>query len=82
MGAPLSGHDQVERFTELGLRAGDVVLMHSCYKALGPMVGGPSTVIVALERAIGAAGTLIMGYEAPVTAKGASAGPVARRGLL
>ena len=50
----------VEGFRELGLETGDTLLVHSSYKSLGEVEGGPQTVIRALEEVLGAEGTLIM----------------------
>jgi aminoglycoside 3-N-acetyltransferase len=50
----------VEGFRELGVEQGDTLLVHSSYKSLGPVDGGPQTVIRALEAALGEEGTLIM----------------------
>jgi aminoglycoside 3-N-acetyltransferase len=47
-------------FRELGVQAGDVLLVHSSYKSLGEVDGGPHTVIDALLAALGPDGTLIM----------------------
>jgi aminoglycoside 3-N-acetyltransferase len=56
----LSERDLVESFQALGLRTADVALVHSSYKSLGTVSGGPTTVVGALERTLGPAGTLIM----------------------
>ena len=50
----------VEGFRDLGVEAGDSLLVHSSYKSFGPVEGGPQTVIHALEAALGEEGTLIM----------------------
>ena len=52
----------VEDFRNLGVNEGDTLLVHSSYKSLGPVDGGPQTVIRALEAALGTEGdgTLIM----------------------
>ncbi|GAB4459852.1 MAG: hypothetical protein Kow0070_15320 [Anaerolineales bacterium] len=52
----------VEEFRALGVEEGDTLLVHSSYKSLGPVDGGPQTVIRALEAALGTDrdGTLIM----------------------
>jgi aminoglycoside 3-N-acetyltransferase len=50
----------VDGFRKLGVEAGDTLLVHSSYKSLGEVEGGPQTVIRALETTLGAAGTLIM----------------------
>ena len=52
----------VESFRALGVNEGDTLLVHSSYKSLGEVDGGPQTVIRALEAALGTEGegTLIM----------------------
>ena len=47
-------------FRDLGVQSGDTLLVHSSYKSLGEVDGGPQTVIEALLAALGADGTLIM----------------------
>lgn len=49
-----------EEFRGIGLEPGDAVLVHSSYKSLGGVDGGPQTVIDALLDALGPEGTLIM----------------------
>lgn len=44
----------------LGIRPGDIVLVHSSLKSLGVVPGGPETVIRGILNAIGDAGTLLM----------------------
>ncbi len=44
----------------LGVGPGDTILVHSSFKALGPVPGGIGTVIQALIHAVGVAGTLLM----------------------
>ena len=51
--------------SDLGLRPGMTVMVHSSLGKLGWTVGGPVTVIRALTDAIGAAGTLVMPAESP-----------------
>jgi aminoglycoside 3-N-acetyltransferase len=43
----------------LGVPEGGVLVVHSGYRALGRIEGGPDTVARALERAVGAAGTIL-----------------------
>ena len=50
----------VEGFRELGVKEGDTLLVHSSYKSLGEVDGGPAMVVRALEVALGVEGTLIM----------------------
>jgi aminoglycoside 3-N-acetyltransferase len=52
--------DLVSAFRDLGVQPGDTLLVHSSYKSLGPVDGGPQTVVNALEAALGPEGTLIM----------------------
>jgi aminoglycoside 3-N-acetyltransferase len=50
----------VNEFEALGLSARDTLLVHSSYKSLGGVEGGPQTVIDALLAVLGEDGTLIM----------------------
>ncbi|MFT3892250.1 MAG: AAC(3) family N-acetyltransferase [Anaerolineales bacterium] len=58
----LTFENLVEGFRGLGVKEGDTLLVHSSYKSLGEVDGGPQTVIRALEAALGTDkdGTLIM----------------------
>lgn len=56
----LSCRELAVSFRELGVEGGDTLLVHSAYKSLGPVRGGPTTVIAALREALGEDGTLIM----------------------
>ena len=56
-------HDQaalVADLRALGLQSGDAVMVHSSYKSLGGVVGGPSTVVEALLEVLGPQGTLVV----------------------
>ena len=44
----------------LGVREGGVLLVHTSFRAVGPVEGGPLALISALRRALGPAGTLVM----------------------
>jgi len=44
----------------LGVAAGDILLVHSSYKSLGPVEGGAAMVVAALEEAIAPGGLLLM----------------------
>ena len=59
-GNMLTFENLVEGFRELGVEEGDTLLVHSSYKSLGEVKGGPQTVIRALEAVLGTEGTLIM----------------------
>lgn len=56
----LTFENLVKEFRELGVTKGDVLFIHSSYKSLGGVDGGPQTVIDALLDVIGPEGTLIM----------------------
>ncbi len=56
----LTKKDLVKSFKELGLEAGDVLLVHSSYKSFGGVEGGPQTVIDALLEVLGSEGTLVV----------------------
>ncbi len=49
-----------ENLSDLGVEKGNVVLLHSSYKSLGLLVGGPQTVINGFLAALGPEGTLLM----------------------
>ncbi|ONI77039.1 AAC(3) family N-acetyltransferase [Actinosynnema sp. ALI-1.44] len=44
----------------LGVHGGDVLVVHSSFRAVGPVEGGPLGLIEALRAAVGADGTLVM----------------------
>jgi len=50
----------VTNLADLGVRRGDLLLVHSSLKALGPVPGGPEIVILGLLAALGARGTLLL----------------------
>jgi aminoglycoside 3-N-acetyltransferase len=56
----LTFENLVEGFGKLGVEEGDTLLVHSSYKSLGAVDGGPQIVINALEAVLGEEGTLIM----------------------
>ncbi len=56
----LTHAELVANFKEIGLQAGDTVLVHSSYKSLGGVDGGPQVVIDALLDVLGPEGTLVM----------------------
>ena len=50
----------VAQLHALGVRAGDVLLVHTSFRAVRPVAGGPTGFIAALREAVGPAGTLVM----------------------
>lgn len=52
---------EIERdLTALGLAPGDLVMVHASMRAVGPVLGGPDTVVEALLRTVGPDGTVAM----------------------
>jgi aminoglycoside N3'-acetyltransferase len=45
---------------DLGVDAGDIVLVHSSFRAIRPVEGGPDGVTDALVEAVGPEGTIVM----------------------
>ena len=50
----------VSQLHQLGVRPGSLLIVHSSYRAIRPVEGGPSEVIEALLEAVGHDGTLVM----------------------
>ena len=50
----------IQAFRSLGVEAGDTLLVHSSYKSLGGVEGGPQAVLDALLATLGEEGTLLM----------------------
>jgi len=48
------------QLTALGVRDAGVLLVHTSYRAVRPVEGGPAGLIAALREALGAGGTLVM----------------------
>jgi aminoglycoside 3-N-acetyltransferase len=56
----MSKQQVVEQFRALGVRQGGVLLVHTSFRAVRPIEGGPDGLIDALEQAVGSEGTLVM----------------------
>ena len=52
--------DLIKDFEAIGIKSGDVLLVHSSLKSIGYVVGGAETVIKALLKVLGDNGTLVM----------------------
>jgi aminoglycoside N3'-acetyltransferase len=52
--------DLVQQLRALGVAAGDVLLVHTSFRAVRPVEGGPEGLIAALREALGPEGTLVM----------------------
>jgi aminoglycoside N3'-acetyltransferase len=63
MSSPVSERSPEELAAELaalGVRPGDVVMVHASLRAIGTVRGGATGVVDALDQAVGGAGTLLM----------------------
>ncbi len=58
--SPISRADLVRQLLELGVEPGGVVLVHTSFRAVRPVEGGPEGLIQALREALGPDGTLVM----------------------
>lgn len=56
----LSRPDLVRQLRALGVRPGTVLLVHTSFRAVRPVAGGPAEFIAALIEALGPGGTLVM----------------------
>lgn len=57
---PLSTRCVIEQLRELGVRDGAVLVVHTSFRAVGPVEGGPAGLIDALRDVLGPGGTLVM----------------------
>ena len=57
---PRSASDVARQVATLGVRPGDVVLVHVSYRAVRPIKGGPAGLLAGLQEAVGPQGTLVM----------------------
>jgi aminoglycoside 3-N-acetyltransferase len=58
--AEISAKRVVEQLRALGVRQGGVLLVHTSFRAVRPVEGGPLGLIRALRLALGSDGTLVM----------------------
>ncbi|MFE6486587.1 aminoglycoside N(3)-acetyltransferase [Streptomyces sp. NPDC057757] len=59
-GPGLTGSRLTHHFTDLGVEAGTVLLVHASLRSLGGVEGGAATVLCALRRALGPEGTVVV----------------------
>ena len=57
---PLRPTDLARDLKQLGVRAGDMLMIHASLRALGPVEGGAGGVLDALDHAVGEGGTWMM----------------------
>lgn len=58
--APDDGERLAGALSALGVRSGDVLLVHASLRSVGHVVGGPGAVLAALRRAVGREGTVVV----------------------
>jgi aminoglycoside N3'-acetyltransferase len=56
----ISTREAVRQLRQLGVTPGDVLLVHTSFRAVRPIEGGPSGLIDALRDAVGPDGTIVM----------------------
>ena len=57
---PRTVDEIAQELLDLGVRPGGVLVVHTSFRAVRPVEGGPAGLIEALTRALGPAGTLVM----------------------
>ncbi|QTA30638.1 aminoglycoside N(3)-acetyltransferase [Streptomyces sp. CA-256286] len=57
---PLDGERLAGALSALGVRPGDVLLVHASLRSVGPVAGGPGAALAALRRAVGREGTVVV----------------------
>ncbi len=64
-GAPITQRQLVSDLQALGVGAGRIVMVHTSVKSLGPLMGGPTTLMQALLETVTSAGTVMVyvGWE-------------------
>lgn len=62
---PYTRSQLAQALRSVGVEAGQMLMLHSSVKAIGPVLGGPNTILQAVFDALGASGTLMMyvGWE-------------------
>ncbi|MFF2719275.1 aminoglycoside N(3)-acetyltransferase [Streptomyces sp. NPDC058011] len=60
MSDPLDGELPAAALNALGVRSGDVLLVHASLRSMGPVAGGPEAVLAALRRAVGREGAVMV----------------------
>ena len=64
MSTERSGPDLTADLRRLGVRAGDLLMVHASLRALGPVIGRAAGVLQAIDAAVGPAGTWLMNLGA------------------
>jgi aminoglycoside 3-N-acetyltransferase len=57
--SPITRSDLVTELSAIGVEAGQVLMLHASLSSIGFVIGGPDSVVLALQEVLGADGTLI-----------------------
>lgn len=57
---PLTPNDVVSALRATGIESDDLIIVHTSLSALGWLVGGPQSILVALRETVGSGGTIVM----------------------
>lgn len=60
-----SRHELATHGRDLGIRDGDLVMVHASIRAVGPVAGGPDQIHLALKDAVGESGSILMYASCP-----------------
>ena len=60
-----SRHQLADHARALGIRDGDLVMVHASVRAVGPVAGGPDQIHLALKDAVGESGSILMYASCP-----------------
>lgn len=77
-GRPATARKMARGIRAIGVGSGDVVIVHTSFRKVGKVRGGPEALIKALRKAVGSKGTVCMpahshGHEDPMFYSGAAA---------
>ncbi len=79
---PRSSSDLAAQLRLLGVRGGDMLMVHASLRAIGPVEDGAEGVVLALEEAVGGLGTIVMNLGAWDDFDWVNARPETERELL
>ena len=57
---PITKEDLINKFSQLGIKQGDTLLVHASLSSLGYVVGGAEALFLALRDIIGEQGTIVV----------------------
>lgn len=57
---PVTKDDLIHKFSQLGIKRGDTLLVHASLSSLGYVVGGAEALYLALREVIGIEGTIVV----------------------